>query len=86
MNDDPDIRICMGSSCFSRGNRRNLEVIERYLREHGVDARVSVGGSRCEDHCPEGPNVTLNGVMYHRVDEGTLLDLLKQHFGPRKEG
>ena len=25
-----DIVICMGSSCFARGNKRNLKIIEEY--------------------------------------------------------
>ncbi len=34
------IRICMGSSCFRRGNRKNLEFIETYIEEHGYAADV----------------------------------------------
>lgn len=28
------ILICMGSSCFARENRENLQVIEEFLRYH----------------------------------------------------
>ena len=31
----PKIVVCIGSSCFSRGNERNVEVIQKYLEEHG---------------------------------------------------
>ena len=30
----PKIVVCIGSSCFSRGNERNVEVIQKYLEEH----------------------------------------------------
>ena len=28
-----NIRLCMGSSCYSRGNDEILKIIERYLTE-----------------------------------------------------
>lgn len=74
------IVICMGSSCFARGNRKNLELVERFLLEHGLDIPVRLAGSRCENACQEGPNISINGVMYHQVDAGALIDLLNAHF------
>ena len=31
------ITVCMGSSCFARGNDQNLEFIEKYIKENGVE-------------------------------------------------
>lgn len=78
--DGDSIVICMGSSCFARGNRKNLEVAEKFVAEHGLNVKVELAGSRCEDVCREGPNVRINGVMYSRVDTGTLIDLLNARF------
>ena len=36
-----NITICMGSSCFSRGNNRNIEVIQDYLASAEPAARRS---------------------------------------------
>ena len=74
------IIICMGSSCFARGNRNNLPLIERFLIERGLDQRVEIRGSRCEERCAEGPNILIDGKPYSNVDEGALLDLLEAHF------
>jgi|GEM_PF-4555772 hypothetical protein len=38
----PRIVICIGSSCFSRGNAGNVEIAERYLEEHGLKDDVDV--------------------------------------------
>jgi NADH:ubiquinone oxidoreductase subunit E len=73
-----EITICMGSSCYARGNGTNLEMIEDYIEEHGLDARVVLTGSRCEGVCAEGPNLTVNGRRFGRVDRETLLDILKE--------
>lgn len=75
------ITICMGSSCFARGNGRNLDTINRFLEKIGGTHQVEVTGSRCSEMCNEGPNITIDSVAYHRVDAGVLLDLLRQHTG-----
>lgn len=73
-----EMTICMGSSCYARGNGDNLEVIEHYMDEHGLDAHVNLVGSRCENCCSDGPNLTVNGKRFQRVDRETLLEILKQ--------
>ncbi|MRR53753.1 MAG: (2Fe-2S) ferredoxin domain-containing protein [Deltaproteobacteria bacterium] len=77
----PRIKICMGSSCFRRGNRKNLEFIETYLEEHGFVAEVELVGSRCEEQCRKGPNLEINGQMYHEVSQEILAGLLDQVVG-----
>jgi len=81
----PRIKICMGSSCFRRGNRKNLEFIETYLQEHGLVAEVELVGSRCEEECRKGPNLEINGRMYHEVSLEILVDLLEQVVGRRSD-
>ncbi|MDO4571305.1 MAG: (2Fe-2S) ferredoxin domain-containing protein [Planctomycetia bacterium] len=78
----PEIRICMGSSCFSRGNAKNIEIVEKFLEAHGLkdEVDVSLCGGLCEGLCAEGPNVVINGKVYNRVDSGVMLDLLSQLF------
>ena len=36
-----NITVCMGSSCFARGNQENLAYIEEYIKEHGIDANIA---------------------------------------------
>ncbi len=79
------IVICMGSSCFARGNRRHLAVIEAFLAKRGLSGAVSIEGSHCEELCAEGPNLRIDDQRYHRVDEGTLLDVLAAHFPEETE-
>ncbi len=79
------IRICMGSSCFRRGNRKNLEFIESYMDEHDCVADVELIGSRCEEQCRKGPNIQINGKMYHEVTQETLHDILQKHVARHAE-
>ena len=70
------ISVCMGSSCFARGNAANLEFIENYIKENGLEADIDLLGSRCEGKCVTGPNVFINGVQYTEVDENKLEQVL----------
>lgn len=82
MNASHTIVICMGSSCFARGNRRFLPILEEFLVERGLKDQVEITGSRCEELCAEGPNLVIDGKRYQHVDEGMLLDVLETHFPP----
>jgi len=71
------IVICMGSSCFARGNEKNLRLIESYLEKNHLNAEVALSGSPCEGKCAQGPNIVINGECFHQVDQETLIDLLE---------
>ncbi len=74
--------ICVGSSCFSRGNAKNVEVTEKFLNDHGLkdDVDIELSGGLCVGQCAEGPNVIVDGKVYHHVDKGVMLDILNQLF------
>jgi NADH:ubiquinone oxidoreductase subunit E len=74
------IVICMGSSCFARGNKNNLALIERFLETHGLSASIRLEGSHCASECQSGPNIRIDGTLYQHVDSGMLLDILENHF------
>lgn len=75
------ITICMGSSCFARGNEENLRVLEKFLASRKLDAEVELSGRCCVGMCAEGPNIIIDGESYHRIEKETLIDLLNEKFG-----
>lgn len=70
------ITVCMGSSCFARGNQENLAFIEAFVKTHDLEADIDLAGARCENKCASGPNVTINGVDYNSVNEAKLEEIL----------
>lgn len=80
-----EIKICMGSSCYARGNGINLEIIEEYVKENGLDDHIVLSGSRCEGMCSDGPNITIDGKLFAHIDRETLIDVLKETL-PNKGG
>lgn len=76
-NKKTEIKICMGSSCFARGNNDNLEYIEKYIFENNIEAKIDLIGLRCENKCNKGPVIIINGTEYNNVDLEQLEKLLK---------
>lgn len=73
------IEICMGSSCFSRGNSDNLQAIKDFLEKHNLDDKVDLRGSLCQGECKYGPNIVINGKRYNEVDRGSVIDILRNY-------
>lgn len=73
-----EIEICMGSSCYARGNRENVEFIRQYLRDNAVEADVRLTGCLCTGNCRRGPVIKLGETLYSEVDPVLLRDLLEE--------
>ncbi len=72
------VELCMGSSCFARGNSENLQAIETYLEENGLSDRVELVGHLCLDKCNQGPNIKINGKDYSAINpEDTIALIVK---------
>lgn len=76
-----NVTICMGSSCFARGNSRNLEAVRAWLAAHGREAEVELKGCRCGGKCGDGPNVWIGGVCHSGVTPEAVPALLAEAFG-----
>ncbi len=73
-----EIVVCLGSSCFARGNSTNLALINAYLQSHGLSASVRLTGQLCRDECMQGPNLSIGGEVHHGVTTTKLNELLQQ--------
>ncbi len=72
------IVICLGSSCFSRGNRDTLEVVKKYLSTHKLEEKVIFKGQLCSQSCNKGPVVWIDGVKYETITQSNIIPLLDQ--------
>ena len=73
-----EIKICMGSACFAKGNQENLEYIKEYIQQNRLDAEVTILGALCENKCEKGPRIILNDTEYTNVTKEMLIDILKK--------
>lgn len=72
-----EIKVCMGSACFAKGNQENLELIKEYLKENNLQTNVSIMGALCENACSDGPRIIVNNVEYKNVTQEKLIEILK---------
>jgi len=75
-----EISICMGSSCFARGNKATLQQIKQYIEVHNIEDKVIFKGSRCFDKCGKGPNLMIDDKLFHQVRAENVETILDQFF------
>lgn len=71
-----NIKVCMGSSCFARGNLQNLNFLENYINDNKLDAEIEMVGAHCQEKCDIGPNIYIDGTLYSEVSEDKLKEIL----------
>lgn len=76
MSEKNEITICLGSSCFARGNKKTLHAIQAYIDEHQLDECVKLNGGHCFGHCNKGPIIRVNKTIYENVDPINVIDIL----------
>ena len=74
--------ICIGSSCFARGNAENVKITEEFLARRGLSDEVDIdlSGGLCTGNCADGPIVIVNDKVYRHVERGVMQDILNQYF------
>ena len=72
------IKVCMGSSCFARGNLENLNFLENYIKENNLNTEIELVGALCQNECSSGPNIYIDDVLYNEINQEKLEKLLAQ--------
>jgi NADH:ubiquinone oxidoreductase subunit E len=76
-----EIKICMGSSCFSRGNKQSLQVIQKYLKDHQLERDVFLKGNHCFGDCSSGPVMKIGAKVYEQITQDNILEILEKELG-----
>ncbi len=78
-----EIKICLGSSCFSRGNKLTLQLVQKYLKDHQLERDVILKGNHCFGNCSAGPTMKIGEKVYEQVSSETVLEILEAEFGEK---
>jgi len=78
MSEKIEIIICLGSSCFARGNRKTVDAIQSYIHKHNLDEKVILSGGHCFGDCTKGPVIKINKIIYENVDSLNIFDILSK--------
>lgn len=73
-----EIKVCMGSACFAKGNQENLQFIKEYMAENNLETEVSIIGSLCKNKCDVGPRIIINDKEHLHVTKESLEEILKE--------
>jgi len=74
-----EIKICMGSACFAKGNQENLEYIKEYIEENNLDSKITIVGALCENKCDIGPRIIINDKEYTNVTKEQIKEVLDSY-------
>ena len=74
-----EIKVCMGSACFAKGNLENLEFIKDYIKENNLESDVTIVGALCENKCSEGPRIIINEKEYTNVTKEQIKEVLDSY-------
>jgi NADH:ubiquinone oxidoreductase subunit E len=72
------IIICLGSSCFARGNHDLVAAINRYINRNQLNDRVEFRGDHCFGNCSEGPNMYIGERLFQNVTKENLEEMLDE--------
>ena len=80
MGQEHTITICLGSSCFSRGNKTIIDIIKNYLKQHNLEAVVFFSGELCTGLCEDGPVIKMDGEIFKGVTTENVYEILNRFF------
>jgi NADH:ubiquinone oxidoreductase subunit E len=66
----------MGSSCFCRGNNRNIEVVQDLAARTDLPVPIEARGHLCQNLCKHGPNIVIDETAYREADPVTVVAAL----------
>jgi NADH:ubiquinone oxidoreductase subunit E len=78
------MELCLGSSCFSRGNKETVHFIREWLKKNHLDDKVVFRGARCFGKCNNGPNMVINGKSFEAVNKNIIEMILEEELGNLK--
>lgn len=84
MAQETEIQICLGSSCFSRGNKELVIFIKEYLKKNHLEDKVIFKGARCMGNCSHGPNLRIGNVMIEEVTLSNVEGILEKELSGLK--
>ncbi|HPC99124.1 MAG TPA: NAD(P)H-dependent oxidoreductase subunit E [Bacteroidales bacterium] len=78
------IEICLGSSCFSRGNKDIVKIVQDIVAKQNPGVRITLRGTRCTGHCSNGPNIVINGKIIEGVSISDIEEILSRELGIKR--
>jgi len=76
MSNKTEIIVCLGSSCFARGNKKTVQEIDSYIKVNKLEEKVYFHGGHCFGKCEKGPILKVNDKYFEKIDPASVIDIL----------
>ncbi len=80
MKEKIKVVICLGSSCYSRGNAKTLEIVKDYLAMNQLIDQTDFRGKLCSNNCNHGPVLSIGDQKHLDVNESNIIKILDDTF------
>lgn len=70
--------LCLGSSCFARGNQELISIVRKYISRKRLDDKVEFKGEHCFNNCSEGPNMMIGTRLFQTVTTENIEQFLTE--------
>ncbi|MDI3473357.1 MAG: iron-hydrogenase subunit alpha [Thermotogaceae bacterium] len=69
------VKVCLGTSCYSKGSYNILEKVVDYVKKEDMEGKIEVVGTFCTENCGASPNVVVNDKL---ISDATFEKVLKE--------
>ena len=70
------VTLCLGSSCFARGNQELIAFVRKYIAKYHLEDKVDFKGDHCFNSCSEGPNIMIGSRLFQHVGKNNIETVL----------
>jgi NADH:ubiquinone oxidoreductase subunit E len=70
------INLCLGSSCFARGNQEIITLIKKYIEKKNIGDWVEFKGDHCFSNCSNGPNMFVGATLFQQINRKNINKIL----------
>lgn len=72
------IILCLGSSCFARGNQDLVSRVRKFITRNRLEEKVEFKGDHCFSNCSEGPNLIIGNNLFSRISDQNIESVLEE--------
>jgi NADH:ubiquinone oxidoreductase subunit E len=76
-----EVVCCLASRCAANGSMEVIRAIKETLgidfNQTSEDGKVRLTSRNCFKKCGQGPNITVNGKFYHKMNKNKAIDLME---------
>ena len=75
-----EVSICVGSSCHLKGAHDVVEIFQKMLKKHDLEADLHLKASFCQGRCTDGVVITIDDEYITNVNPDNAREIFYSNF------